>query len=170
MNDVFHRFAQRAAAAVGSPWAFALAVLAIVTWSISGPVVGFSTTWQLVIDTATTIVTFLIVFLIQNTQNRESRAVQLKLDELISASSGRNALMGVENMTDQEAAALLKRFHQLAANVADHWSKIRPSRIRPYESHSGVLASRGWVGCSLSRVTPVGRDKGVPRSCARLAS
>ena len=119
MNDVFHRFAQRAATAVGSPWAFVIAVLAIVTWAFTGPAVGFSTTWQLVINTGTTIVTFLIVFLIQNTQNRESQAVQLKLDELISVSTGSNALIDVEGMTDQQATTLLKRFHRLAEKVAD---------------------------------------------------
>jgi low affinity Fe/Cu permease len=119
MNDVFHRFAQRAATAVGSPWAFVIAVLAIVTWAFTGPAVGFSTTWQLVINTGTTIVTFLIVFLIQNTQNRESQAVQLKLDELISVSTGSNALIDVEGMTDQQATTLLKRFHHLAEKVAD---------------------------------------------------
>jgi low affinity Fe/Cu permease len=119
MNDAFHRFAQRASAAVGSPLAFAIALLAIVTWSIAGPAVGFSTTWQLVINTGTTIVTFLIVFLIQNTQNRESRAVQLKLDELIAASSGSNAVIDVEDMSDDQAAALLKRFHRLASKFGD---------------------------------------------------
>jgi low affinity Fe/Cu permease len=119
MNDAFHQFAQRASAAVGSPWAFATALLAIVTWSIAGPAVGFSTTWQLVINTGTTIVTFLIVFLIQNTQNRESRAVQLKLDQLISVSSGSNALIDVEDMSDEQAAVLLKRFHQLASRIAE---------------------------------------------------
>jgi low affinity Fe/Cu permease len=119
MNDMFHRFARHAATAVGSPWAFVIAVLAIVTWAVTGPAVGFFTTWQLVINTGTTIVTFLIVFLIQNTQNRESQAVQLKLDELISVSAGRNALIDVEEMTDQQAAALLKRFHHLAEKVAD---------------------------------------------------
>jgi len=119
VNDLFHRFAQRASAAVGSPWAFAVALSAIIVWSIAGPAVGFSTTWQLVINTGTTIVTFLIVFLIQNTQNRESRAIQLKLDELISASSGSDAFIGVEEMTDKQAAALLKRFHRLAEKIAD---------------------------------------------------
>ena len=119
MNDVFHQFAQRAATAVGSPWAFMVAVLAIVAWAFTGPAVGFSTTWQLVINTGTTIITFLIVFLIQNTQNRESQAVQLKLDELISVSTGNNALIDVEDMTDQQATALLKRFHHLAAKVAN---------------------------------------------------
>ena len=119
MNELFHRFAQRASAAVGSPLAFALAVIAIIVWGLTGPAVGFSTTWQLVINTGTTIVTFLIVFLIQNTQNRESRAVQLKLDELISVSSGSDRLIAVEDMSDEQAKALLKRFHTLASRVSE---------------------------------------------------
>ena len=82
MQDLFRRFAQRTSAAVGTGWAFAAALAAILVWALIGPAVGFSNTWQLVINTGTTIVTFLIVFLIQNTQNRESRAIQLKLDEL----------------------------------------------------------------------------------------
>jgi low affinity Fe/Cu permease len=80
VSDVFHRFAQRIAVVVGSPWAFAFALSSILVWSLMGPLVGFSTTWQLVINTGTTIVTFLIVFVIQNTQYRESESIQLKLD------------------------------------------------------------------------------------------
>jgi low affinity Fe/Cu permease len=118
MHDLFHRFAQSTSAAVGSPWAFAAAVTAIVVWALTGPAVGFSTTWQLVINTGTTIVTFLIVFLIQNTQNRESRAIQLKLDELIVASTASNQALDLEDVTDKQAAAMLKQFHELAARIA----------------------------------------------------
>jgi low affinity Fe/Cu permease len=118
MHDLFHRFAQNTSAAVGSPWAFASAVTAIVIWALTGPVVGFSTTWQLVINTATTIVTFLIVFLIQNTQNRESRAIQLKLDELILASTASNQALDLEDVTDKQAAEMLKQFHELAQRIA----------------------------------------------------
>jgi low affinity Fe/Cu permease len=118
MHDLFHRFAQSTSAAVGSPWAFAAAVTAIVLWALTGPAVGFSTTWQLVINTGTTIVTFLIVFLIQNTQNRESRAIQLKLDELILASTASNQALDLEDVTDKEAAAMLKQFHELAQRIS----------------------------------------------------
>ena len=100
---------------VGSPWAFALALCSVVVWSLMGPLVGFSTTWQLVINTGTTIVTFLIVFLIQNTQNRESESIQLKLDELIRSSNASNQLLDAEDMTDEQVAALLKRFQHLGA-------------------------------------------------------
>jgi low affinity Fe/Cu permease len=117
MQDLFRRFAQSTSAAVGSAWAFAAALSAIVIWAALGPTVGFSTTWQLVINTGTTIVTFLIVFLIQNTQNRESRAIQLKLDELILASSASNAALDLEDISDQRATELLTQFHELALRI-----------------------------------------------------
>ena len=85
MNDLFRKFAHRTSGAAGSSWAFVGAVLIVVVWGISGPMFGFSDTWQLVINTGTTIVTFLMVFLIQNTQNRDTAAIQLKLAELIAA-------------------------------------------------------------------------------------
>jgi low affinity Fe/Cu permease len=118
MQDLFRRFAQSTSAAVGSAWAFAGALLAILIWAALGPSVGFSTTWQLVINTGTTIVTFLIVFLIQTTQNRESRAIQLKLDELILASSASNAALDLENLPDQRAKELLMQFQELALRIA----------------------------------------------------
>jgi len=83
MNRLFHHIAERTALLVGTPWAFITAVIVIVAWAVSGPLFGYSDTWQLVVNTGTTIVTFLIVFLIQNTQNRETRVVRLKLDELL---------------------------------------------------------------------------------------
>ena len=118
MHDLFRRFAQHTSAAVGSAWAFVGAVLAIAIWAALGPGVGFSTTWQLIINTGTTIVTFLIVFLIQNTQNRESRAIQLKLDELILASSASNAALDLENISDERAKELLGQFHELALRMS----------------------------------------------------
>ena len=118
MQDLFRRFAQHTSAAVGSAWAFAGALAAIIIWAAMGPTVGFSTTWQLVINTGTTIVTFLIVFLIQNTQNRESRAIQLKLDELILASSASDAALDLENISDERAKELLGQFHELALRIS----------------------------------------------------
>jgi low affinity Fe/Cu permease len=115
VHDLFHRFAQRVAVVVGSPWAFALALATILLWALAGPLIGFSTTWQLVINTGTTIVTFLIVFVIQNTQNRESESIQLKLDELIRSSKASDQLLDAEDMSDRDVAALLKRFQGLAS-------------------------------------------------------
>src|SRR5438128_11694129 len=85
MHQFFRKFSHWTSEKVGSPWAFVIAVLAILIWAIAGPYEGFSENWQLVINTGTTILTFLMVFLIQNTQNRDARAIQLKLDELIRA-------------------------------------------------------------------------------------
>ena len=100
--------------AVGSPWAFVLAIVTLVVWVVTGPIFGFSDTWQLVINTGTTIVTFLMVFLIQNTQNRDAHAMQLKLDELIRAlKSARNSLIDLEEMSEGELTKLDEEFRKL---------------------------------------------------------
>jgi low affinity Fe/Cu permease len=114
-NDLFRRIAARTSHGVGSPWAFVSAAAIIVLWGLTGPLFGFSDTWQLVINTGTTIVTFLMVFLIQNTQNRDSHALHLKLDELIRSNAGaRNRLMGLEDLSDDELDILQREFHVLA--------------------------------------------------------
>jgi low affinity Fe/Cu permease len=114
-NDVFRRIAAGISHGVGSPWAFIGAVMVIVTWAVTGPLFHYSDTWQLVINTGTTIITFLMVFLIQNTQNRDSHALHLKLDELIRANStARNRLMGLEKLNDAELAELQTEFEALA--------------------------------------------------------
>jgi low affinity Fe/Cu permease len=111
----FPRFAKAAATAVGSPMAFAIAVLIVLVWAVTGPLFGYSDTWQLVINTGTTIITFLIVFLIQNTQTRDTEALQLKLDELIRATKGaRNALLDLEDMDDEHLERLRKVYERLA--------------------------------------------------------
>jgi low affinity Fe/Cu permease len=114
MRDLFHRFAHRTAEIVGKPWAFAVAVGIVLLWALTGPVFGFSDTWQLVINTGTTIVTFLIVFLIQNTQNRDSMAVHLKLDELIHAiRRARDRLVDLEELNEEELQELQEEFRRL---------------------------------------------------------
>jgi low affinity Fe/Cu permease len=120
----FNRFATRVARSTGHSSAFGLAVLVIAGWAITGPLFRFSDTWQLVINTSTTIVTFLMVFLIQNTQNREGAATQMKLDEIIRATLGaHNVLLGLEERSDDELAALRIRYADLArqarADVGD---------------------------------------------------
>jgi low affinity Fe/Cu permease len=112
--DVFSTFARKVAHVIGTPIAFAIALAAVVVWGLSGPLFGFSDSWQLVINTSTTIVTFLVVFLIQSTQNKDAKAVHLKLDELIHViHKARNRLIDAEELTDAELDRLEDEFRQL---------------------------------------------------------
>jgi low affinity Fe/Cu permease len=114
MNDFFRRFSRQTARFLGSSWAFLAAALIIIGWAVTGPLFGFSATWQLVINTGTTIVTFLMVFVIQNTQNRDSVAIQLKLDELLRAvSEARTGLVDLEDLSDEELEQLRDQFQRL---------------------------------------------------------
>jgi low affinity Fe/Cu permease len=118
VKEAFHRFALRTSGVVGSPGAFLIALLLIGGWALTGPLFHFSDTWQLVINTGTTIVTFLIVFLIQNTQNRDAKALHLKLDELIFHLKGpRNHLLNVEDLSDEELERLHREFETAAAKA-----------------------------------------------------
>jgi low affinity Fe/Cu permease len=111
----FTAFARGAARAAGRPAAFIAAVVAVLLWAVLGPVFGFSDTWQLVINTATTVITFLMVFVIQSTQNRDSEAVQVKLDELIRATQGaHNELLDLEELEEEELDAVRERYERLA--------------------------------------------------------
>jgi low affinity Fe/Cu permease len=113
-RDVFQSFASQASYVVGSKWAFLAAVFIIVGWAVLGSYFRYSDTWQLVINTATTIITFLMVFLIQNTQNRDARAIHLKLDELIRVIDlAHNDMINVEKLSDEELAVLSKRFDNI---------------------------------------------------------
>jgi len=114
----FQRLAHAVSSVAGNGFAFGLAVVVIAGWALTGPVFGFSDTWQLVINTSTTIVTFLMVFLIQNTQNRESAAIQIKLDELIRATRGaHNALLDLEELEDQELLKVRRMYRELAVRA-----------------------------------------------------
>ena len=118
-SNWFTRFANQASCATGHPSAFVISALIVAIWAITGPIFKFSDTWQLVINTGTTIVTFLMVFLIQNTQNRDAKAIHLKLDELIRAKKGaRNALVDLENCTDQELEEIEREFKRLRERAA----------------------------------------------------
>ena len=111
MNEFFRKFSHKISAAVGTPWAFMLAIGIIVVWALTGPLFQFSDTWQLVINTSTTIVTFLMVFVIQNTQNRDAKAIHLKLDELIrGVENARNNLVDLEDLSDEELEKLQEQF------------------------------------------------------------
>jgi low affinity Fe/Cu permease len=114
MKELFSKIAGKTSEAIGSPWAFVIALGAIFVWLISGPVLGFSDTWQLIINTSTTIVTFLTVFLIQHTQNKNDRATQLKLDEIIhSIKSARNDFIDLEDLTEEKLIKLRKEYNKL---------------------------------------------------------
>lgn len=114
MNELFRRFSQKTSELVGSPWAFMIATLTLVVWAVTGPLFHFSDTWQLVINTGTTIVTFLMVFLIQNTQNRDAKAIHLKLDELVRATKrARNSFVDIESLSDDELKELEETFKQV---------------------------------------------------------
>jgi low affinity Fe/Cu permease len=114
IRDAFGVFARSTSAILGSAWAFVCAILIIVVWAMTGPTFQYSDTWQLIINTGTTIVTFLMVFLIQNTQNRDAKAVHLKLDELIRAlKPARNKLVDLEKLSDDELKKLEQEFEKL---------------------------------------------------------
>ena len=120
MERFFGRLAKSTARATGHPMAFGLAFLLIVVWAASGPLFGFSDTWQLVINTGTTIATFLMVFLIQNTQNRDTAALQLKLDELIRVQEGaHNALLDLEELTEAQLEKIRERYEALAREARE---------------------------------------------------
>jgi len=111
----FLKFSRTLSILAGRAATFAIAVMLIVVWGVSGPLFGFSDTWQLVINTTTTIITFLMVFLIQNTQNRDTEAIQIKLDEIIRSTAGaHNALLNLEDLSEKELDALRKRYRKLA--------------------------------------------------------
>jgi low affinity Fe/Cu permease len=120
LRNVFRIFARSSSSVLGSAWAFIGALLIIAIWALTGPMFHFSDTWQLIINTGTTIVTFLMVFLIQNTQNRDAKAVHLKLDELIRALHGaRNRLVDLEKLSDEELQKLEQEFERVH-KTADH--------------------------------------------------
>jgi low affinity Fe/Cu permease len=118
MGNPFERWSSRVAAATGRPLAFMLAVSVIVVWAVTGPLFHWSDTWQLVINTGTTIVTFLMVFLIQNAQNRDASAIQAKLDELIrSVHNARNQFIGIEHLTELELREILESLDEIGGDV-----------------------------------------------------
>ena len=127
VSDAFRIFARRSSRVLGSAWAFASAIVIIVIWALTGPMFHYSNTWQLIINTGTTIVTFLMVFLIQNTQNRDAKAAHLKLDEIIRALKGaRNQLIDLEKLSDEDLTALEKQFEQVRKKAEGNGSNLAP--------------------------------------------
>jgi len=137
MHEQFRKFARRSSEIVGSAEMFLAACVAIVLWGAMGPRYDYSDTWQLVINTATTIITFLMVFIIQNTQSRDARAIQLKLDELIRAVKGaRTGMVRLEELTDEELCALTGDFEKLRTRLAGERARAKRQEF------SGRAASR----------------------------
>lgn len=110
----FNKFSSRVTKVAGSVYAFIIAILVIIIWALSGPIFNYSDTWQLVINTGTTIITFLMVFIIQHSQNKDQIALQLKLDELINSSAGNNKLISVEDLSEEELAVMKKFYVRLS--------------------------------------------------------
>jgi low affinity Fe/Cu permease len=134
MRDAFRRFSKAAADAVGSPAAFLLGVFVTLLWAMTGPYFHYSDTWQLVINSGTSIGTFLIVFLIQNTQNRDAKVMQLKLDELIRAvQAARTELVQMEELTDEQLEALQREFQLHRDQAASNLERIAASRQRRHQ-------------------------------------
>lgn len=125
MNEFFRKFAHKTSELAGTSWVFSLALLIVLVWAVTGPIFHFSYTWQLFINTITTIVTFLMVFLVQNTQNRDAKAMHLKLDELIKAlGKARDKLIDAEDLSDEE----LEKYRQAFMKIAEKRQPTKPHK------------------------------------------
>jgi len=129
LSQFFNRFSAAITKATGSAYAFIIAVVVVIIWGITGPIFNFSDTWQLVINTGTTIITFLMVFIIQHSQNKDTIALQLKLNELIAASQASNKLISVEDLTDEELE-IMKKFYEHLSGLS---KKEKENRIHSIE-------------------------------------
>ena len=143
MDRIFIKFANRTARLAGSSWTFLVCLAVVIVWALTGPMFGFSQTWQLIINTGTTIVTFLMVFLIQNTQNRDGAAIQAKLDELIHAV--RNAderFVGIERLSDRELSAILTQVEARAIALRGDGAPVVATRKQDRRRSAGTSVGR----------------------------
>jgi low affinity Fe/Cu permease len=146
MHELFRKFAFKVSKQVGSPWMFVGALTVIVVWAVTGPIFHFSDTWQLVINTGTTIVTFLMVFLIQNTQNRDAEAIQLKLDELIRAiSEARTSLVDLEDLSDEDLERLRAEFRRLHERESRKSSPVSVTTAEPHRVRQPGAPARNSI-------------------------
>lgn len=151
MKELFRKSSAKIANAMGTASAFIISCLIVLVWGITGPFFDYSDTWQLYINTGTTVATFLMVFIIQNTQNRDSKALHLKLDELIhSSKSARNSFVELENLSDEELSILDKEFHTLHDKIHNPVVKKLHSKIEAEKERRGALRNAaGAVGRAL---------------------
>ncbi len=162
MRDRFGRFSRIASDTAGSPAAFAAAFALIIVWAASGPAFNFTDTWQLIINTSTTILTFLMVFIIQNSQNRDSRALHAKLDELIKQQKAAdNALLGAEDLSDVELAALKERYERLADQAA------RAKNKKAASSRATTSKTAGAAKASTTRASTTKSGTATRTSAAK---
>ena len=165
MNRIFTWFAGRAASAAGQPLAFVVAVALILVWAVTGPVFQYSDTWQLVINTSTTIVTFLMVFLIQNSQNRDGAAIQAKLDELLRAvDKARGAFIGIEHLTDKEIEKIRVALERETGNAG---TPSKPGGPTP-RPKAGSRRSAGKTGTRKTKAKAGTADQSVDRLLDRF--
>ncbi|RYI08247.1 MAG: low affinity iron permease family protein [Acetobacteraceae bacterium] len=149
-TEVFTKFATAIARWTGRPLVFVACMMLVVLWAVSGPIFGFSDTWQLVINTSTTIITFLMVFLIQNTQNRDNNALHAKLDELIRVSAGHNSFIGIENLADKELEAILSKLDEQSTRLRED-SGPTPTRRTATKTGSASKAKPRATSSSRTR-------------------
>ncbi len=148
VNSFFDKFSTKATKITGSPWAFLIAFLAIVIWALTGPLFGFSDTWQLIINTSTTIITFLMVFIIQQTQNKDTTAIHLKLNELIASNKyASNRLVDAEDLTEEELQTL-KKFYVKISSLAESEDDIHATHSidEANDNHAHKAASTTSTG------------------------
>lgn len=165
MQEVFRKVAAKTSNFTGSALAFLIAVSVVVVWAITGPLFNYSSNWQLVINTGTTIVTFLMVFLIQNTQNRDSKAMHLKLDELIRSTTARDAFVDLEDLADDELAALDAEFKVL------HEKQITSAVMKKLHTqieaeHKRRVTLRTHAGNMINKLNPLYSDE-TPKGVAK---
>jgi low affinity Fe/Cu permease len=151
ITEAFTQFANMVSRLTGRAWTFIICIALVAIWAATGPLFGFSDTWQLIINTSTTIITFLMVFLIQNTQNRDNAALQAKLDELIRISEAENRYIGIEKLTDTQLENILEEVEQHADVIEDTGTQSKPA--------AGVRAKR--------RASATGKKKTATRNAAR---
>jgi low affinity Fe/Cu permease len=148
LSTAFRTFAEATARYSGKPAAFLLAAAVIIVWAVTGPMFGFNDTWQLVINTGTTIVTFLMVFLIQNSQNRDSAALQIKLDELIRSTRARNSLLDVDNLDEEALERIRESYRKLAHNKEEQArQKEEEARRARHPEHRARAARESDEAC-----------------------
>jgi low affinity Fe/Cu permease len=155
MEKLFSHIASRVAHAAGKPITFVICCLIIAAWAVCGPMFGFSDTWQLIINTGTTIITFLMVFLIQNTQNRDGVAIQVKLDELIRVTEAQNRFVGIEHLTEAE----VEQYRQLTEKAAKAADRARRAEGEAEEAEEDASEAEAKASGPVARKRPTRKSK-----------